>query len=250
MKHRTWQYAVAIGFAVCLRGQAADDPCKEFGLKPAGGPSGYNWRADRCEGIFVQEVAGSGDLRLVSFSSRLDTVDPSSVGRLRLSWAQPSSSEVRLRAYSLRSRHYYRMDLVRGAQAGASYDWPTDVLKIENLKGAELGIVAWMRAPAFQQDVYLPLKVGTAADLSVVLQPGAELSEAYISFSRLGADGKPVQQLKQDEPLRRGYYPAGRGFSLPLPKVSVAGYYRLEAAGVLKNGGSVTRTVLLYLPAN
>jgi hypothetical protein len=232
---------ICMGFPILAQQQ-----CREFGLAAAGGPSGYTWRADRCEGVFVQEVAGSTDLKLVSFSAGLDTANFASAPELKLSWTLPAPADVRLRATSLRNRHYYRMDARRTSAQPPSYDWPTDVLRAENLKPEEVGLVAWTQTANFKADVYLPLRIGAASSFKMTLLPAAELDEVYVSLSRLSADGKVVQQIKKEERLGRGYYPAARGFAVPLPPVTVGGYYRLDAAGILKNGGAVTKSFLFY----
>jgi hypothetical protein len=223
----------------------AQQNCPE---KDAGGQTGYKWRGDRCEGIFVQPVAGSADFRLVSFSAGLDgSVDIGSTSALKLSWAPPASGDLSLHAASLRSRHYYRMDARRTVAQGVSYNWPTDVLRAENLKPNEIGVVASTQVAGFKDEIYIPLRVGASSDYKITLLAAAELSEVYISLSRLTPDGKAVVQvIKKQEPLRRAYYPASRGISMPLPAVTVAGYYRLEAAGILKNGGGVNNSWLFY----
>lgn len=219
---------------------------EQYGIRSAGGPNGYDWRSDRCEGVFAQDVAAS-DLRLVSFAGLTSALDIKALPELKLSWTPAGNADVQFRAVSLRSRHYYRMDTVRPASVKA-YAWPTNVIRTENLAPQELGLAAWTRVPALNQDVYLPLRVGESPPSGVLLQSDADIEEIYVSWAKLGADNKPSVFLQKNQPLNRGPYPARRAFKLDLPKALAAGYYRLDAAAHFRDGRDTTKTFYVFMP--
>ena len=228
----------------------AQDPCTKFGLKSANVTNGYKWLdGNRCEGLFIQEVAGSGDLRVISFSTPLATASLKSATTLPLTWQAPPpvAGTVHIRATSLRSRHYYRMDAdVAGA---SSFQWPTKVLQGEQMSGEEVALVAWTRVKPFEnEDCYLPLRTGgSRSNYTLGMLPGGELTELYISLARLGVDGRPTETLKKEEKQPSQYYPAGRRFEVPLGKLPGPGYYRVRVAGLARFGGSVTKSIVIYL---
>ena len=231
---------------------SAEDPCAKFGVKSANTTNGYGWRDNnRCEGLFIQEVAGSGDLRVISFSTPLETASLKGPKTLPLAWLAPAAAggAVHIRATSLRSRHYYRMDADAPGSTSSSFQWPTTVLQAEKMSGEELALVAWMRAKPFEnEDIYLPLRVaGSRGSYALGMLPGAELTELYVSLTRLGMDGRAAEMLKKEEKQPSQYYPAGRRFEVPLGKLPGAGFYRVRVAGLARFGGSVTKSILIYL---
>ena len=227
---------------------SAQDRCAQFGLKSANGTNGYGWRDDsRCEGLFIQEVAGSGDLRVISFATPIETASLQGA-KLPLAWQAPpaAAGPVHIRAASLRSRHYYRMDA--DAPGAPPFQWPTAVIKSEKLSGEEIALVAWTRVKLFEnEDLYLPLRAGTRTNYALGMLPGAELTELYVSLARLGADGRPAETLKKEEKQPSQYYPAGQRFEVPLGKLPGPGYYRVRVAGLARYGGSVTKSIVIYL---
>jgi hypothetical protein len=215
----------------------AADPCE---LRPTAGDTGYKWRDNRCEGEYIQSVAGSTDLRLVSFGAPLDAAALAGPG-LKLAWKSPEPG-LRIRAQSLRNRHYYRMD----AQAsGSTFAWDTRLLRQLRLQPAEVGLVAWKESGG--ESRFVPLEVNGARGIAVVVRPGAELREVYMTLRR--EDARAADALVRDKPLGLGVYPAERGFRVALPKVPAPGWYRLSLAAVLRHGGSANGSFLLLLPA-
>ena len=218
----------------------AQNRCAEFDLKPIGGPTGYDWRENRCEGEFIQNVAGSSDLRLVSFGSPIDTAMLTGSAPIKLAW-KTTDANLRIRAESLKSRHYYRMDAKPGA-VGA-FQWTTGILSQFRLKGDEIGLVAWVGAG--KENRYVPLEVNGVKGLAFMVRPGAQLNEVYVT---LRSEAGVV--LVRDKPLGLGVYPAERAFRVALPKVPAAGWYRMELAATLQFGGSANNTFVVQLPAN
>src|SRR5438105_1489505 len=99
--------------------------CCDPGLKPAGRSDlRYEVRDDRCEGLYLEEVAG-GALEVVSFTSDFRNYPFAREKPVLLEWAEWGEREVRVRASGLRRKLYYRMDTVRPAKS-SRYTWPAD----------------------------------------------------------------------------------------------------------------------------
>src|SRR2546425_622955 len=82
-------------------------------LQQAGSdPNGYRLRGDRCEGIYIKEVAGT--TVVASLIEYVENFNPAGQS-LRIEWTAPGNASVRLRAYSLRHRLFYQMDARRPA---------------------------------------------------------------------------------------------------------------------------------------
>jgi hypothetical protein len=144
---------------------------------------------------------------------------------------------------------YYQMDSAR-PKSTSGYPWPLDIAAALDLKGSDLAAVCWFLRPpsSFHREVYLPLRWSPEAaekrPYQLVVTADAELREIYVSIAKSNPEGKPVQSIKKDEPLRRRFYPAERPIPIPLPPLS-DGYYLVELGAVLTDGGSTTRSLLI-----
>jgi hypothetical protein len=228
----------------------ARDPCDPKLVRPPNDPLGYGLRGVRCEGLYVQEVAGSAGLLIASFTEPIEPRAFAPGDRLRIAWPAAVAEPVRLRAVAFRRRLYYRMDSP-GPLASHAFDWPTDILASLKLSGQDIGLVglAERRIGARVEDVYVPLRVGAGESRQpyvVLIVPGSELSEVYVSLAEVGADGRDVRAIKTDEPLRYGYYPAETRIRLPLGPLDRPGLYRLQLGATLRRGGSTTKSVFFY----
>ena len=103
---------------------AQAEHCDESLRPDVGNRNSYRERGDRCEGLYIDKK--SGNLRLASLHFAPLRFETGPEKHVDLSWS-PIAGEVRLRAISLRSRTYYRMDSLRPAGSG-SYRWPTGIL--------------------------------------------------------------------------------------------------------------------------
>ena len=103
-----------------------------------------------------------------------------------------------------------------------------------------------------ERHVYVPLRIGQQANplqtghYQIVLLPGHELTEVYISLASVGADGRPGAFRPDGKALGYGYYPAGRGVTISIPNLEEPGIYYLEIGAVLKGGGATTAEVWFY----
>jgi hypothetical protein len=168
---------------------------------------------------------------------------------LIIEWTVPKAQRVNLQANGLRSLLYYRMDTVRAPES-TSYRWPTDILRSLEISRDALGVIGWARysMDGVSRDIYLPLRIGQKAKpvrsqtYRVILWPGQELTEVYISLASVTADGSPETFIRDGKPLEYGYYPAQRGIQFDIPKAELEkpGVHYLEIGATLESGGSVT----------
>jgi hypothetical protein len=126
------------------------------------------------------------------------------------------------------------------------------MLAAQGLARDDLGIMAWSRCPAVDRDVYLPVRVHSGpssrskANLQLVLIPGVELSEIYMTLAMTDERGQPRTTLIKQRALDYGYYPAERTTAIPLPNVTVSGLYRLELSTRLRSGSVATTELWFY----
>ena len=218
--------------------------------QPRDDPNGYRLRGDRCEGVYIKEVAGT--ITVASLTEYVEDFNPSAGPSLRAEWSALGNGSVHLRAYSLRHRLYYQMDSQRPA-GSSSYDWPTNVLSPLNLKKAELGIVAFTSYQAGDKthEVYLPVSIRQQAiaknpgGYQLVLMPDAEVDNVFLTLAAVKNDGSVGPSFK-DWALGPGYYPAGRAIRIPIKQVKSPGIYFLKVSATFKAGGASTQPVWFY----
>jgi hypothetical protein len=223
------------------------------GLDQVSGSLGYRPHEDRCEGLYVQEV-GSADLVVLSFTEVFEEFDAPSGQELRVEWATPGEERVRLRAQGV-GKHYYRMDTSRPGGT-TSFVWPSDVLAGLQLSRQEIGVAGWTRAAVggTEREVYLPLRISQkqapagSDEYRLVLLPGRELEEVYVSLAAVGEDGEPGRFLLDGEALGYGYYPARRGVEIPISDLGAPGIYYLEVGARVKGGGSTAAEIWFFHP--
>ena len=232
-------------FGQALPVSAAENPCDPNLPRPPDDPLGYQLRDDRCEGRYELEVGAP--LQIVSLTESFEEYDLKSGEDLIVEWSVPRDQKVHLRAQGLKPRLYYRMDTVRNS-GSTSYRWPTDILRALNISRGDMGVVAWARYSmnGVNRDVYLPLRIRQKQQAiqskayQVVLWPGRELEEVFVSVATVKADGSPGNFIKDGEALNYGYYPALRGIEFEVPKPERPGIYYLEIGATLRSGGVVT----------
>mgnify|MGYP001820055051 CR=1 FL=1 len=216
-------------------------------------PLSYRQREGRCEGIFVEQVAGSVMLP-VALTSAVDLRTSPNAEALSLAWPSPDldASLVRIRGKATAWRVHYRMDAVRPL-VDHRWRWPTDVLDAAGISRDELAVMGWTSAQlgGVQRDIYLPLRVSSGDEqvaagdaYRLVVMPSVPLQEAYLSVATVGDDGRPGEFVIDGQPLRYGYYPAHRPLEIPLSGLTVPGIYHVELSARLRSGGSSILTLL------
>jgi hypothetical protein len=229
-----------------------NSPCEPGLVKPTNDPLAYGLRGERCEGVYVRAVAGTGGFSVVAFvtSGKPPAIEAGKA--VAIEWPAGFDTPVFLRAVSLRRRLYYRMDARRPA-ASMRFDWPSDVLSDLALKIDEVGIVGWSEKKMGEnvQDVYVPIRLGgapaTSDQSSYVLQvvSGSDLKEVFVRLATADASGREQQVIIRDESLKRGFYPAERAIPIPISVSTLKerGLYRLQLNAVLSNGRPSSRTL-------
>ena len=221
----------------------------------ADNPLSYHDLGDRCEGIYIERVGGT-TLRLVSLMEFFDTYDPASGKALHIRWNKPPGNAiVRLRAQSMKRKLYYRMDTYC-VHDSTAFSWPTNVLASLKILKNDIGIAA---STSYQlgkneHDVYLPVRISqksndtAKSNYHVLLMPGEELKEVYISISKIGNDGQTEKVIKNGVRLGYGYYPADRAIDIPLEGLKETGTYSMHVGATLKNSGSASIDFWFYNP--
>ena len=250
--HPATYFLALVSFAVPSIAQSPCDP--RLALLPGVKDStAYRLRGDRCEGIYVRPVAGNSVILIASFSEPFsDFHGPS--GTIELAWPA-QREEVRIRAYPLRERLYYQMDVVLPPNRG-SYSWHRDILDALHLDKQDIGITAFTNVAEnlAKGIVYIPLRVSGGSDGSknvayeLILVPDVELTEVYLSLRRVNDRGKLEPYLFSDVPGRRGYYPADRGARIRFDRPKAAGLYCLDIGATARDGGLRSERMFFYEP--
>jgi hypothetical protein len=208
-------------------------------------PLGYNNRGDRCEGIYIKEV-GSTTLSIVSLTGFFEQYNIKSGKPIHIEWDKPpDDSIVHIRVQGIKRRLYYRMDTFQ-LSGTKSYTWSSDILASLNIHKEDIGIVGISRYFVGQtlHNVYLPLCIRQEesklhiGSYKLILLPGVELTEVYISLAPTGSDGMPKEFIKDEEKLGYGYYPAERGIVISISGLQEVGTYYMEIGAILKAGGT------------
>ena len=214
---------------------------------------GYRDRGDRCEGTYIKQV-GSTTLYVASFTELFEQFDPKSGTPLQIEWDNlANTTGVHIRAQAVKQKVYYRMDSFRPATT-ASFNWPTNILASLNILKKDIGVIGTARVTIgqVQRDVYLPLRIRQQSNATrtgiynLVLLPGVELSEIYISLAPVASDGRPQKFIREGEKMGYGYYPAERIIEIPITGLGNAGMYYLEVGASLRNGGTSTLELWFY----
>jgi hypothetical protein len=255
--HRAFGFSLAVALLLSARNLtslvgAPQGPC-DPNLKQLGqDPQGYQLRGDRCEGIYIQPVSGSSTLLVASFTASFEDFDPSSTDKLTLEWSSLAATPLRLRAYALREKLYYQMDSVVPADK-ATYLWPTGVLNALHLSKQDIGVVGFTeyRVGSEIRTLYVPLRIQSKDETQppgyqLVLLPGSELDEVFVSLAQVGTDGQPHSFLISDRKLGKGYYPAERGISIDIPRPPVRGVYYVEIGATRRYAGPLTQQIWFY----
>ncbi len=216
-------------------------------------PYGYRNRGNRCEGIYIKKVKSSTTLVVASFTEYFHNYDLKADKHLVIDWKSPIDSDVFLRAYGIRRKLYYRMDTFVSSKS-SSYTWPINILAALNIKKTDIGVIGWIQYPIGEIDnkVYLPLRIKQDEEVNykgsylLVIVPGQELEEVYLSVASKGEDGMLKFDYRDSEPLGYGYYPANRSIPIPIPNIKTVGIYYIEVGATLVSGGTGSLDLWFY----
>ncbi|MGZ5134019.1 MAG: hypothetical protein ACXWCG_02670 [Flavitalea sp.] len=235
-----------------LLGQAICDPALP-GIKE--GTLGYRERGDRCEGLYINPVSNT-TLFVASFIEHFENYDLNAGNTLLIEWDHPpANKEIHLRAQGIKPRLYYRMDAYNSG-TNTFYAWPSGILTSLNIKKNDIGIVGRIKLPigSTERYLYLPLRIrrqGVAersGNYKLILMPGVQLNEIYITMASVGGDGNPEHFLSKEVILGYGYYPAERPIEIPIDKPKNKGIYYLKLGAKIKSGGTKVIELWFYNP--
>ena len=238
------------------QGTTAKLPCDSNLLQLAAPVNGYRLRGDRCEGVYARQVAGT-TLFLSSFTETCEKYDLTADDPLIIRWAAPADSGIQLRAETIKAGRYYRMD-TRAAPRDSVYRWPNRILSSERLARSDLGVLGWTRITlgGRRRVAYVPLAVTQKSSptacgpLQVAFSTETRLIEVLVSLAQLDSTGAEIRVIKKDEPLNRGFYPAGSPILISLRRADLAasGLYALKVSATLSPRGNFSREYLLLIP--
>jgi hypothetical protein len=224
--------------------QAQDSPCDPEILRSAAErPHDYQFRGDRCEGIYASDVSGQA-LWLASFTERFDAY-AFNYEPLSVQWTAPGGAAVSLRGHGIRQGLYYRMDSQRPAGSHA-YEWNSELLAVREIGRPDLGIIAWTEGEG-GTDLLVPVRVSQGESgpaegrtYEVLVMPNVRLREIYVTLARVDAAGqRPTGDLLRNrEPLGQRLYATQRPVVIEIPDPGATGVYFLEIVGVQADGGS------------
>jgi hypothetical protein len=246
-KRLAWILSLALS-TPASQGLAAQNACDPVLKTDMTDPLAYQPRADRCEGLFVQQVRGGIQVASVHFAPR--TFAAGAGRTVQLSWRSMLKLPSHLRAVSLKPKVYYRMDALRPPES-TSYSWPTDLLERSGLSGNDIGLLSWQttKIAGRETEVFSPVSVEGGADhIEIVLLPDLPLEEVYLGLAPVDDDGRGGEYLFTDRSLQYGIYPERRPITARLPLLETAGVYQLEVSVLFKSGGSSSQDVLFYYP--
>lgn len=240
--------------AIVAGPQATPPYCDAELLHAPKSPMSYQLRGDRCEGTYANPVSTvSIDLR--SFDSGLGSFDPQKQSSLELKWTAPAEivRNIRLRAISLKSLTYYRMDTAQPADKG-SYSWPSDILSGHNLGKQDVGVLAWIEMPGSagtSREVYLPLSSGSPVgtnEYAVTLVPSKKLKKVLVTLHQTDEKGAGLRTVFTDKDFggEYQYYPSGEPTVISTEKIDRPGYYRLEIRATAASEETVSKAIDFY----
>lgn len=238
------------------QGTSAKLPCDSNLLQLAAPVNGYRPRGDRCEGVYARQVAGT-TLFLSSFTETFEKYDLDADDPLIIRWAAPADSGIQLRAETIKAGRYYRMD-TRSAPRDSVYRWPNRILSSERLARSDLGVLGWTRVTlgGRRRIAYVPLAVTqksaptSCGPLQIAFSTETRLLEVLVSLAQLDSTGAEIRVIKKDEPLGRGFYPAGSPILVSLRRADLAapGLYSLKVSANLSPRGNYSHEYLLLIP--
>ena len=231
---------------------AQTNPCDQNLYSDPTDPLGYRLRNDHCEGRYIQDVS-STMLLLASFTESFEDYDFNGLRPLVVEWTTIGDENIHLRAQGIRQNLYYRMDAICSAGRN-NYRWPTDILSALKSSRNDIGVVGRTRYTlnGIEKELYVPLRIWQRAqplssrEYRIVLLPGNELLNVFLTLALLGPDGVPVSFIQNGEDLGYGYYPAEYPICFTISNLNESGIYLLEVGATLKNGGSTVLEIWFY----
>lgn len=197
---------------------AQSDQCDER-LEPLPGIVGYEWRGNRCEGLYSERTHAM-PLEIVSLLVGKLRFDLDRDLRLEVSApdvAGVAEGPVRVRATALPLRTYYRMDAV--LTADSSMQWPAkDVLYPKRLGASRIGVFGWVDAEP--EKIFVPIwvvqkgKQQPRGSVNVMIRA---LVDVDTLLWRSHVKGEDTSEATEWHAVVTTLLPAGQPVTIPLP---------------------------------
>jgi hypothetical protein len=150
---------------------------------------GYRLRGDRCEGLFVVEVSGESQMRLIGFHLGEPTFDLKSPLPVPIR-VRSKASGASLRMSSLEPHVRYQMD-TDDLVAGKPYQWTTEIVRDSRvaLSASAIAAIACTNGCRADDDTrYFPVTIGPeagpAAAVTLVVRPTVSLNQLKLTVTR------------------------------------------------------------------
>ncbi len=245
---------VALVFSLLFphAGLGEESVCDQELLQPKKNPLGYRLRGERCEGQYIEQVASTA-LSVASLTKTFEDYDLNSDKPLQIEWPKLGDQEIRLRAHGIKWKLYYRMDTTRPSESTA-FQWPVGILSALNIPKNSIGIVGWtyQKFEDTTKKVYLPLRViqsqgaNVQSSYRLLLWPGVQLKEVYVSLAKVDDQGKTKEFLLEGMPLGLFFYPAQREIPVNLQGFQETGIYKVDISATLQSGSDTSLSMFLY----
>jgi len=227
--------------------------CDSTLFDPSKGYLWYQQREDRCEGRYGNLI-DNVLLRFKSFTKYRPQIDLKNIDSLCIGWNRtPYMGFMHIQANGLRDRIHYQMD-TRRAISSSIYKLDIKILSELPINVNKLGYMGHIELKVGDElkCVYLPLTIGLNDDSSdkeefeLVVLPGTQLDEVYVSLDALSENGEILKNIKDGVALKKGLYAAGTGIIIPIEGMNEKGLYRIRIAANINSGGDDSEELMFY----
>ena len=244
---------ITVLITLCIFFQTQAQFCDPELQAQNGDPNAYqerdpNGEINRCEGIYLQDVASSA-ITLTSFTTTYEDFSGGYPDTVFLTWIMPDEylakpiDKVHIRADSQVFKLYYRLDTVQPLDTN-SFEWNTKVIKNLQLTNDEIGVSAWMSAEMIggvARDIYLPLSVLMSEDnhlnstYSIVVMPSSELTAVKYRIYPTSNGYVSDSESLVEETITGDYFPSGKKIAFNFNLDLEESIYYLEIEVTRKN---------------
>ena len=177
----------------------AYSPCDSKLIPSSGDPLAYGRRGERCEGLYVLEVAGSASLSLVAFTElgRAPAMTPEQRPAGGVGGDARQAPGASARHQSRATPRITGWTSYARKAAIASSGRPPTWSPVSTSATLRFGILGWVEQTVGTRPnhVYVPVRFNNALEPAKGLYvarvvPGVELSQLFITLATVGPDGR------------------------------------------------------------
>ena len=241
--------------AVCLPlplfGQSGSGTCARRTEIPMESPTAYRARDDgaRCEGLFIQPVAGNTRLLLRGYHLGRPAYSLDAARTLTIEVVGAPARGGTLIARSMRPRQLYQMD-TRALDAAGRFVWSTDVLRHPSVRLVPSELAVLYTAPvadAMENPYVWPVRVNGEGGQAVPETPFVTLeSESLLVGIVVRIERPGTRELVHRATFERPF-PADNPIHVDLP-VPTPGTYEVSLRAVHSSGAQTETRFTAYVP--